>query len=71
LRELPRPKGGGGSYEICPSCGFEFGVSDDDLKYAYDDWRREWILDGMPWRSFRSKPDGWDPGEQVKAIGDA
>ena len=26
----------GGSYEICPSCGFQFGVSDDDLGSTYE-----------------------------------
>ncbi len=26
----PTPKGNLGSYEICPSCGFQFGVTDDE-----------------------------------------
>ena len=46
----------GGSYEICPSCGFEFGVTDDDLGFTYDQWRQRWIGRGMPWESAASGP---------------
>ena len=35
LEEAPRTQAGGGSYEICPSCGFQFGVSDDDRGFTY------------------------------------
>ena len=34
LEEVPRTHDGGGSYEICPSCSFQFGVSDDDKHYS-------------------------------------
>lgn len=71
LQELPRsPCTGGGSYEICPSCGFEFGVTDDDLGYTYDDWRRRWVADGMPWRSqgIEPPPPDWDPGRQLLVL---
>lgn len=69
LDEPPRSSSGGGSYEICPSCGFEFGVSDDDLGFTYDQWRERWIVNGMPWDSadIEPPPDGWDPREQLKA----
>jgi hypothetical protein len=70
LKDPPRSSSGGGSYEICPACGFEFGVSDDDLGYTYDEWRQEWVADGMPWRSSRPRPCCWDPDEQVKRIVD-
>jgi len=33
----------GPSYEICPSCGFQFGVSDDDQGYEYEQWREMWL----------------------------
>jgi rubredoxin len=61
---------GAGSYEICPSCGFEFGVSDDDLGYTYDEWRKSWVDRGMPWESaaIRPAPDGWDPVAQLRAL---
>ena len=69
LYEPARSPEGGDSYEICPSCGFEFGVTDDDLGYSYDRWREGWISRGMPWSSVgRSEPDGWDPRAQMKNI---
>lgn len=71
LQEPPRSTTGGGSYEICPSCEFEFGVSDDDLGYTYDEWRREWLSDGMPWRSSRPKPRQWNPEEQLTRIAES
>jgi len=43
LSELPRSQANGGSYEMCWSCGFEFGVTDDALGYSYDDWRWQWV----------------------------
>ncbi|MFZ0226653.1 MAG: hypothetical protein WAL41_06865 [Mycobacterium sp.] len=70
LLETPRsPRTGGASYEICPSCGFEFGVSDDDLGYSYDRWREEWVTRGMPWSSAgRPAPEGWDPTAQLESL---
>lgn len=71
LEEPPRsPVTGGGSYEICPSCGFEFGVTDDDEGHSYAEWRHLWIAQGMPWNSarVRSSPDGWDPTAQLREL---
>jgi hypothetical protein len=71
LTEPPRSeRTGAGSYEICPSCAFEFGVTDDDLGYSDDRWRAEWIAAGMPWRSegIESPPAGWDPRAQLTAL---
>jgi hypothetical protein len=66
LTEEPRVEGVGGSYEICYSCGFEFGVTDDDLGYTDEQWRAKWIAEGMPWHSkFFARPDGWDPARQL------
>jgi hypothetical protein len=70
LDEPPRTAGGGGSYEICPSCGFQFGVSDEDRGHSYESWRQHWIEAGMPWDKGRSiPPTGWDPVMQLKNIG--
>lgn len=71
LESEPRTDENGGSYEICWSCGFEFGVTDDDLGYTYESWRREWIERGMPWASGdrHPVPDGWDPGRQLHNVG--
>lgn len=71
LEEPPRsPRTGGGSYEICPSCGFEFGVTDDDLGITYDEWRSRWVAAQMPWRSegIEPPPLGWNPTRQLASV---
>jgi hypothetical protein len=71
LTEEPRsPRTGAGSYEICPSCGFQFGVTDDDLGFTYEEWRRQWIERGMPWDSegIEPEPDGWNPAQQLRDL---
>jgi hypothetical protein len=70
LCEPPRSETGGGSYEICPSCGFEFGVSDDDRGFTYEAWRAEWVRRGMPWNGQGAPPVNWNPAEQVKRVAD-
>jgi hypothetical protein len=58
-----------GSYEICPSCGFQFGVSDDNGGISYDEWRESWIDQGMPWNSKGIKPPtNWDPRQQLARV---
>jgi len=57
------------SFEICRSCGFEFGISDDDLGFTFDQWRQKWIAEGMPWSSINKLPHGWDPRKQLLNIG--
>ncbi len=69
LNEPPRSRSGGGSYEICPSCGFEFGVSDDDQGHTYESWRKAWQAGGMKWASRgRKQPAAWNPAKQLAAI---
>jgi hypothetical protein len=69
LREPPRSAGGGGSYEICPSCGFQFGVSDDDAGFTYESWRTRWESRGMPWSSSGiERPRGWNAQEQRSRV---
>src|SRR3954454_23354100 len=69
LTEPPMSRSGGGSYEICPSCGFQFGVDDEDRGETYAGWRERWIAEGMPWRSASPAPAGWDPRAQLRAAG--
>ena len=70
LREAPRSKRSGGSYEICPSCGFQFGVTDDDRGFTYEAWRKLWVEGGMVWDQGRSQPPaGWNPRLQLAQIG--
>jgi hypothetical protein len=71
LIEEPRsPRTEGASYEICPSCGFQFGVTDDDRGVSYEQWRQQWIDRGMPWDSqgIEPPPAGWDPEEQLRRL---
>ncbi len=68
LQEAPRSKSGGGSYEICPSCGFQFGVSDDDEGFTYQSWRAQWEKEGMKWSSTTKRPKGWDPKKQLQKL---
>ena len=69
LTEHPRnPQSGGASFEICPSCGFQFGHSDDLLEISYARWRNDWINAGMPWRDVHPAPERWGPGAQLARL---
>lgn len=69
LTEPPRnPISGGASHEICPSCDYQFGYTDDLLEIDYETWRRQWIAEGMPWRDVEPAPAGWDPAAQLRAL---
>ncbi len=71
LEEPPRAPSGGGSYEICPSCGFQFGVDDDDKGLTFAQARERWVQKGYPWRSKgRPQPRGWDGEAQLRKIKD-
>ena len=65
LEEPPRCEVGSPSYEICPSCGIEFGVEDYDT--SYEDLRKNWLNKGLQWySSVTPKPHGWDGQEQLR-----
>jgi hypothetical protein len=69
LKHDPMPTYGGGSYEICPSCGFQFGVSDEDVGHSFAEWRDEWIANGMRWSSVAQAPPAeWDPVAQLERV---
>ena len=69
LREEPRSPTNGASYEICPSCGFQFGFDDEDQEISDEQWRQRWIEMGMPWTSAGQKPPpDWNPREQLKRV---
>ncbi|WP_206026091.1 hypothetical protein [Roseimicrobium sp. ORNL1] len=66
LSEPPRSPSGGGSYEICPSCGFQFGVDDDDRGRTYEQARQAWEEAGAPWSSKGiPAPKGWSGKGQL------
>ena len=64
LVEPPRTKCGG-SWEICPSCGFQFGVSDEDEDYTDEQWRDN-HLDGNRRRSSSESGSTWERGRELK-----
>lgn len=70
LSRQPRSDAGGGSYEICPSCGFQFGVSDEDLGYTDEEWRAMWVDDNYRWRGVppQSPPSSWDGDSQLASF---
>ena len=65
----PPQSASGDSYEICPCCGFEFGVTDDDRGFSYEAWREAWIARGMIFLWPAQKPAKWDPVAQLRNIG--
>jgi hypothetical protein len=69
LAEPARSASGGASFEICPCCGFEFGVSDDDAGMSYAEWRERWIRDGMKWWSpSHPAPARWSAKRQLARL---
>jgi hypothetical protein len=69
LEEPPRSPSGGGSYEICPSCGFQFGVDDDDKGITFVQARERWVGEGMKWSSRgMAAPRGWSAREQMAVL---
>lgn len=68
LTEAPRSQSGGGSFEICPSCGFQFGVSDADRGFTHEQWRATWKKGGLKWSSQQTPPAGWDAAAQLLTV---
>lgn len=69
LEHPQRAPSGGASYEICPSCGFESGYTDDDQGISYEQWRERWVASGCRWFSASvSRPARWNPLKDVHAL---
>src|SRR5437588_759385 len=68
LYEPSHDQFGGGSFEICPSCGVEFGYQDSTRSHR--ELRAEWIAKGAGWHAGdEPPPGGWDPVEQLRRAG--
>jgi hypothetical protein len=68
LSEPPYDKFGDPSFEICPSCGTEFGYQ--DARKSHAELRQRWLQAGATWDSKVEKcPEGWNPLTQLKAAG--
>lgn len=56
------------NYNICPSCGTEFGLHDQNA--TIEELRATWIKTGLKWWSKTdSQPEGWDPYIQLARPG--
>ncbi|ACK70939.1 conserved hypothetical protein [Gloeothece citriformis PCC 7424] len=63
--EAPPYESGSPSFEICPSCGTEFGYDDAETDHAT--LRHVWIEAGAKWWSSSTcPPPGWNPYEQLR-----
>ena len=52
------------SFEICPSCGTEFGHT--DAYRSHDELRFEWIRRGLRWHAtWVAPPSAWNPRTQL------
>lgn len=51
-------------YNVCPSCGTEYGVNDVNASYA--ELRQAWFKTGPVWWSKTDKqPENWSPSRQL------
>lgn len=80
---LPLPQGaappyqdqfGSPSFEICPSCGFEFGFDDhpgaSGSATSFAEHRQGWVAGGCGWWSRADRrPIGWSGPEQLAQAG--
>ena len=72
LEKPPRSETTGGSYEICPCCGCEFGYHDEDQGISDQEWRRRWVAKGVPRFDRSTRPPlGSDPVEQLRRLSSA
>ncbi len=58
------------SYGICPCCGTEFGLNDDDHQLVCYQ-RMAWLSSGAKWFKEERKPDVWtlnEVADQLKNI---
>ncbi len=65
LEAPPYESSGSPSFEICPSCGTEFGY--DDFETDHATLRNNWIQSGAKWwNPSTPPPPNWNPYEQLK-----
>jgi hypothetical protein len=69
LHYPPRSFGISSVFEICPSCGFEFGYTDESQGYTFAQWREKWMAAGMRWSDpGNPPPPGWNPVTQLQSV---
>jgi transposase-like protein len=66
LEEEPYDEGCA-SFEICPSCGTQFGY--EDVSKSHEELRQAWIEDGSRWWSKNIEPPrNWNPRQQLASL---
>jgi hypothetical protein len=69
LGKPPYHDRGFGSGETCPSCGFQFNVTDVRDGWSVRDWRSRWVSGGMLWTSrILEPPRNWNPQNQLGRV---
>lgn len=68
LDEPPYDDKNRGNFDICPCCGFQFGVDDDDKGYTFKAYRDSWIGKGAKWFQPDLKPENWNLENQLKNL---
>ena len=59
---------GNPSDEICPCCGFQFGLDDyPNKEECQEKWRKKWIEDGSKWWADECPVD-WNPQKQLESL---
>ncbi|MFC1752717.1 hypothetical protein ACFL96_04900 [Thermoproteota archaeon] len=56
------------SFEICPCCGFEFGVDDILGEGHYASFRNQWIENGADWFMPERRPKKWNLDKQLSNL---
>lgn len=66
----PAWRGDLASFEICRSCGTQFGYQDHlRTPERYAELREQWVASGMRWWSkSNGPPPGWDPEQQLRRV---
>jgi predicted RNA-binding Zn-ribbon protein involved in translation (DUF1610 family) len=68
LGERPRDDDGWASFEICSSCGTEFGY--DDATVSHAELRKRWLSGGcIWWATWEKSPSNWDAQRQLEQAG--
>jgi transcription elongation factor Elf1 len=68
LVEMPYDESGSASFDICPSCGTEFGYHDSVVTHVQ--LRKLWVDTGSNWFSeYTRPPDDWNAQTQLKNAG--
>ena len=61
----------GGSFDICPCCLYEYGVSDGIKGVSIESWRQKWVQNGAKWPASARNPmpKDWDARKQLSNVG--